>query len=105
MGRNHPADHAVSNSKPEIPMNAFLQHLSRGHAGPGTGASMSFADGEDSSQESTACRVISDAMFRALPSTSVTHRGRDRVERLVNEVIAAFVQGELRPGDPFPEPC
>lgn len=44
-------------------------------------------------------------MFRSLPSGCTTDRGRGRSERLVNAVLAAFVEGDLKPGDPFPEPC
>ena len=58
----------------------------------------------DFSQERSVSRVISDAyaMFE-LPS-SAPGNDRCRSEQLIRAVISAFVQGDLKPGDPFPQP-
>ncbi len=56
------------------------------------------------SQERSVSRVISDAyaMFD-LPSTKPGN-DRCRSEQLISAVISAFVQGDLKSGDPFPQP-
>lgn len=60
----------------------------------------------DFSQETAVSRVISNAhaMFDLLTSPTGNERCLDRSNQLVNAVIFAFVQGDLKPGDPFPQP-
>lgn len=42
-------------------------------------------------------------MFDLLPSAPKNDRCRS--DQLVSAVIFAFVEGEVKPGDPFPQPC
>ena len=66
-----------------------------------------FGSPGDFSQEPAVSRVISDvnAMLDSLPFTPMDDRCRDRPGQLVSAVIVAFVQGDLKPGDPFPQPA
>jgi DNA-binding transcriptional regulator YhcF (GntR family) len=43
-------------------------------------------------------------MLDSLPFSAMDDPSHDRPGQLVSAVIVAFVQGDLKPGDPFPEP-
>lgn len=60
----------------------------------------------DFSKETAVSRVIfnANAMFDLHTSSTGNGRCRDRSDQLVSAVISAFVQGDLKPGDPFPQP-
>ena len=64
------------------------------------------ASSVDFVQEPARRRVVSElhAMSSSLPFSIAEDPSLDRAGRLVNSVIIAFVEGDLKPGDPFPEP-
>jgi DNA-binding transcriptional regulator YhcF (GntR family) len=61
----------------------------------------------DCFQEFVRLRVIPDvhAMLRSFPFPPTDAGCRDRAGQLVSAVVVAFVQGDLKPGDPLPDPC
>jgi hypothetical protein len=85
----------------QIPSNfaAAIQHAAERRSVPPKGAGFV--------QESIVSRVAQgmESLRMLLPYPPACDQCRDRPGQLISSVILAFVEGNLKPGDPFPEPA